>query len=462
METQIINTIGLRRETKEMKPIVIVYSFNEAYAELAAASMTSLVYNTKRNCHIHILQNGISEGTLDKILRLEAMYPNAKIIIHRIPEERFEEIADWIGKEVWYRLLIPEILIDCDKALSLDADTIVCRDIAELYDMDLDDCYAAVNTFAPSLDEYDLTSPYYYHGDKNNITTFNMGVILYNLKAIRDKDLFNMQTVIETVKTLKKAHTSAMWLWEQSLQSYIFERENLKYLESKYNSHIVKYKLLDSRFLDIRYNFDEMYESICNPVIIHYNSGKPNAIPNFIMYDHRFLKWWDYHAISPFSDPENDKQRLKAIIEHAKRFKDVPLNMLDYRNHCLFDDLMDASEKLKEFNAAGVKVIIYGAGVVGTKIIRLLKFNDVKIYKICDILKRGKSIDGIKIDAPEILKEFAGNAVVAIAIEEPRIWTDVVKMLTDMGYPKNHILPLFEQLAVGGRKCRDVLAAVTP
>jgi len=435
-----------------MKPIEVIYSFNDGYAELAAVSMTSLVYNTKRDCHIHIFENSLSKDTLDKIFKLEDMYANAKITVHHISDEKFVEVADKrFKKEAWYPLLAPEILGDLDKVLLLEPDTLVCRDISELYDIDLAGRYVAVRVNYLTIEECNFYDP-----AKAAFPKYNVGVTLYNLKAIRGKDLFNYTKLIETVKTIRPYYMR--WLAQESYQGHIFHDDDIVRLDFKYNSVVWVKSFFSYAYFNKRNDFHSIYEAINNPVVIHFSDRKPNMInDDNTRFDPRFSKWWNYLALSPFANPEKDGERLKNFKESITRIRGTMRTAEEYSEHCLYFDMMEAAERLKEFSVAGMKIVIYGVGVTGFRFIRFVRFMNVIVDNICDLLKSGNSIDGIKIDSPEILEELAGEAVVVIAIENPTVWTNVLKKLINMGYPEKHILPLYEHFAVNGRKWSEVL-----
>jgi len=438
-----------------MKPIEVVYSFNDNYAELAAVSMTSLVYNTKRDCHIHIFENSLSRDILNKVIKIEDMYPNGKITVHHIPDEKFAEIADHrFGKETWYPMLAPEILYDLDKVLVLEPDTLICRDISELHDIELVDRYAAVMSYYLTIDEFDNHKPCI------GWSRFNGGVILYNLKIIREKNLFDTYKITEAVKIMKPHYNE--WIANESYQSLIFNSGNVILLEQKYNSYMLIERYLSPRLHRYFYfNFDEMYEAFNNPVVIHYVGKKPNVIPNNFMIDFRFAKWYDYLSLSPFSSSENDAERLEKLQKHITRFRDKPLKIDDYNKYCLLFDMMEAVEKLREFSAAGKKIAIYGAGLEGFRFSRLVRCMNVTIDIFCDSYKSGDNIDGITIEAPEVLESLCDKCAVVIAISKPEHFLEVQKKLIDMGYPEKHLLILREHLSnfVNCRKWSDMMSS---
>ena len=438
------------------EPIVIVYSFNDSYAELAVVSMTSLLYNTKRNCHIHIFENSVSKDVMNKILKLEEMYSNAKIIFHHIPDDKFEEVADNPnGKETWYPLLAPEILSDLDKSLILEPDTLVCRDISEWFDMDLGDFHvAAARIIFPENTDSVLIAA----GRRSWI---GASLMLFNLKAIRKNDSFNMCKLAKIVNSVQPLFSN--WCNQASYLNYVLKRQHLIIMPVKYNSTFRKN--FSRNYLNSEFDFNEIYEAVNEPVIIHFVGEKPNNAKNLTnSYDFRYLKWWEYLALSPFANPEKDKKRLETFIENDLRLRGVALNVQDYKNKCLFDDWLEATEKLKKLSLAGMKIIVYGVGQIGFKFIRFARLMNLKVDKVCDLLMCGLTIDSICIEDPEILifREGGGmnNTIVVIAIEEPKVWSEILQKLKGAGFAKKHIFPIFEHLAVNGRKWNEIIRSV--
>ena len=61
--------------------------------------------------------------------------------------------------ETYYRLVLPELLPDYNKVLYLDSDMIIRRDIAELYDLDLESYLIAACYDADTSGSYPLYKP---------------------------------------------------------------------------------------------------------------------------------------------------------------------------------------------------------------------------------------------------------------------------------------------------------------
>lgn len=61
---------------------------------------------------------------------------------------------------------------EADRVLSLDADLIVMRDVSEIWDLPIDDCY--------------LSAAHEWHRTGDGLLYCNFGVVLYNLAKLRD------------------------------------------------------------------------------------------------------------------------------------------------------------------------------------------------------------------------------------------------------------------------------------
>lgn len=69
--------------------------------------------------------------------------------------------------------LMPE-LADIDRILSLDVDTICCRNVSQIWDMPIDDCYFSATSEPTEVKKF------------KNMLYCNTGVALYNLEKLRD------------------------------------------------------------------------------------------------------------------------------------------------------------------------------------------------------------------------------------------------------------------------------------
>jgi lipopolysaccharide biosynthesis glycosyltransferase len=124
-----------------MDLIHVIAAADQNYALPLAVMVRSLAETTPthRAVVVHILDTGLSEDARDGIGRSIAEFSNISLDIVPLSIERFDGLTPWqhITTTTYARLFIPELFPRLEKALYLDCDIAVVRDISPLYDMDL-------------------------------------------------------------------------------------------------------------------------------------------------------------------------------------------------------------------------------------------------------------------------------------------------------------------------------------
>lgn len=168
--------------------IIIAYATDESYLRYTATSAESVMrhLNPEKKVHfVMLISSDFSENSKQLLDFLPEMYKNCRISFRKM-DTRFSHIV-WkiphITEPALYRLILPDILEDCEKCLYLDGDTIVCEDISPFYDMELkDNLIAGVTALAfvhgRTTARLEVPCADYY---------VNSGVLLMNLKEMRQK-----------------------------------------------------------------------------------------------------------------------------------------------------------------------------------------------------------------------------------------------------------------------------------
>lgn len=206
-----------------------------------------------------------------------------------------EEAVDHISSTTYYRFLIPELLEEHEKCIYIDVDTVIQKDLRELYETDLADCYLAgvKNVFAdtrPGSSRYEKRCQEL--GVASLETYVNAGVLLLNLKKLREDQI------------------QKQWLKQAAEKSYLYNDQDIInsvcygkiwLLDYKYNvfPDYCQDAEETSRFLQADYR-----EAAKDPVIIHYVSKeKPWISRNFFMAEF----WWNYGK-------ETDREFRKTLF----------------------------------------------------------------------------------------------------------------------------------------------------
>lgn len=185
--------------------INICYATNELYAEPMIVSMYSMLQNAdaNRQYDISVMHKDLQPETMERVKLLERMRPG--ITIHMMDVSAYDaQVCDrtcgYITSETNYRLfLLGDLFCKYDRMIYLDCDTIVCGDISELFDTDLqgqsvgvveamDHRYLSVMKKAKFFEG----KPYNIDAYKTKILQmqptdiyFNAGVILFDLTGCR-------------------------------------------------------------------------------------------------------------------------------------------------------------------------------------------------------------------------------------------------------------------------------------
>ena len=204
------------------RTINIAYSCNNQWTDKLAVTIVSTLLhaNNKDFYKFYILDGGITQENKDKLAKIKS---KVKFEITYIPVNKKLFANAPLGHhftiETYYRLKLPS-LINVDKLLYMDVDTIVKKDLTELYDINIDNYYAGA-----VIDE----SSYSKNIHKLSVKKyFNAGVLLLNLKKIRNENLE------EDFFNFINNHADLISWVDQCVLNAVF-KENVKYLDRKFN-----------------------------------------------------------------------------------------------------------------------------------------------------------------------------------------------------------------------------------
>ena len=170
--------------------VPIFYACDDNFIKYTAVSIKSLIENASKDRHyvIYILNTGVNEILKEETEELAQS--NVNIIFVNIQEQVQKlnvvlPLRDYYSKTTYFRLYIPELFPEYDKAIYIDSDTIVLGDISKLYDNNIGDCYVgACNEQAMVQTEvYGNYVEKVLGIDRNQY--FNAGIILINCDAFR-------------------------------------------------------------------------------------------------------------------------------------------------------------------------------------------------------------------------------------------------------------------------------------
>lgn len=147
----------------EAKEIPVVFAANEEYVPVLFICMKSVAdhANENRNYHFYVFHTDIEEKQM-RVFEEELVKGHIQIDFIDVGEKVAGyrlQAKEHISKETYYRFLILDFLKDCRKVVYLDSDLIVCRDIAQLYDIPMEDCLLAAAVDPDFSGQYNGANP---------------------------------------------------------------------------------------------------------------------------------------------------------------------------------------------------------------------------------------------------------------------------------------------------------------
>lgn len=278
-----------KSSSKIERNIDIVLSPDNNYVQHCTAVMCSILLNCDNTSYIrfHILDNNITEKNKEIMSSLKSIrpfdinyYDMSAFDLSQFPLNRKH-----ISVATYYRLFIKEILPEyIERALYLDCDVIVEKDLKELWNVDLSGYLAGVSedeTSIPNLMRTNL---------KYSDFCFNAGVILFNMNEIRKINF--LQECIDYYNQNKYI----IKLQDQDILNGVFDGK-CKKLSLRWNTASPFYISDEWRLTE---PVSVRYDAIYNPAIIHYSWVPKPWDPSCVhlLQD----EYWKYLSYTPFKN----------------------------------------------------------------------------------------------------------------------------------------------------------------
>ena len=259
---------------------------DERYAAPMAVTIASVLANASQNDDyaFHIIESGFTQEIKEKFYLLKRI-KDCDIDFYSVETKNFEKyrlISEHITHAAYYRLILPTVLQNIDKALYLDSDVIAVTDIKELFDLNTINCFViAKKDFLSRGSVLRLNLPPLR-------SYFNSGVMLLNLKEIRAENIEN--TLLEYAE-----HPPYQERFEdQDVLNYAFQAK-VKLLPAKWNFAVTTDKG--------QYN------------IIHFlGAEKPWKSDTVKLQEH----FWRYARLTPFYKELQDGLREEKTRSAAR------------------------------------------------------------------------------------------------------------------------------------------------
>lgn len=281
----------IQRAAKLGIDIHVCLGFNDIYIPHAAATIASILKNANAldYYHFHILSSDLSRGNRRKLKKLNKVR-SCSFNFHRIPRKwlssfRNIKVPSYINLNANNRFFIPSLLPKVEKAIYLDSDTIVLKDLNEMASIDL-----GKNWFGGIEDVNAAKLAKSIHLPDSKY--INSGVLIIETKKLRDNDYMKILR-----DTLEK-NGENYYLCDQDLLNDAFH-DRIMLISYRFNMFHKFHKL----FTMFNPTYSEDFVESCNdPVIVHFvGPNKPWGVAQ-----HPYKKIYDYYlSLTPWNESIN-------------------------------------------------------------------------------------------------------------------------------------------------------------
>ena len=297
--------------------IPVVFATNDNYAPYLSVSIQSIKDKMSNNdfYDIYVFHTSLSLNYQTAIRAMSDEHVSIRFInvtqyVNNLPLYACSHYS----VEMYYRILIPEILHKYDKVIYLDCDLIINRNLSDLYKTDISEYVLGViiNKISTLAMQKYLKNSLNFSVDKY----FNSGVLLLNIKNFEKEDIKNK--CFEILKTAKRLTCP-----DQDILNLACEDKCL-YLDPKWN------------FQCAPNNFTLQDKYMSDKYIIHYTS-------NFKPWNTSFMplseKFWQIARRTPFyelilqtymtntlkikSKDQDEKPKVRNIINVSNQNKNL-------------------------------------------------------------------------------------------------------------------------------------------
>ena len=304
---------------KKTKVVPVFLTITDDYAKYAAPAINSLMKhaNPERNYRVIVMYDKL--GWRNRLRLRNLVTKNCAIEFHKMKYNLYLRVimrycstktgsADFYSSAVYlYRSFIARLFSQYDKAIYIDADTILLADIGELYDIDLGD-----NVIAARVDPKVTGSPEFSAYVENALGVpaseyVNSGVLLMDLRKLRKLHYITRMT------DLMKEYDA-----------------NLVAPDQDYLNVILRGKI---KHLDKCWNLQPEGEDAKGAKLLHYNLSKKPWFHDDVNCGEEF---WDAARGTGFygdlmrgkekytlKDAEAAELQIKALIEKGARLAQV-------------------------------------------------------------------------------------------------------------------------------------------
>jgi lipopolysaccharide biosynthesis glycosyltransferase len=247
----------------------LAYMVDSKYLPYAMVSLDSAITNKKTSTqyNVYFIAKDFTKEDITKLKQMEKK--DVKIIIYPTEEKNLDypRLGRFSSFKIsLQKIFLAEYLLEIKKVLYLDADTLVQKDLSELFATDISKEYVGavkdglMYQYPEHIEEIGLKDRDFY---------FNSGVMLLNLDKIRKENIIR--------KAIIYFNTHNEIFGDQDVLNVVFSKK-IKPLSYKYNCNSTFFEEKDAKFLsdfwneNVSENDKDVYDGA---TILHFAGHKP-------------------------------------------------------------------------------------------------------------------------------------------------------------------------------------------
>ncbi|MFC6170566.1 glycosyltransferase family 8 protein [Loigolactobacillus jiayinensis] len=296
----------------KQKIIPVFFAVDDQYAPYLAVALKSLIANTTatNRYQLIVLYHELSPANQKQLQTLALTQPQINLKFVPLTNAQLQKITDHDNKlrcdyftfTIYFRLFIATMFPEYDKAIYLDADTVVLADIADLYQIELGN-----QLLGAVPDPFIAANPKMatYAADAVGVTAdkyVNSGVLLMNLKAMRTEHFAE-----HFLSLLNEYHFASLAPDQDYLNA--ISQQRIRYLDPAWNV--------------------QMNDTSAAPQLVHYNLfAKPWHYDDVANQQY----FWHYARMTPYydqivatkqrhnvHDTQQDDAKLQQLLSMAQK-----------------------------------------------------------------------------------------------------------------------------------------------
>jgi lipopolysaccharide biosynthesis glycosyltransferase len=369
-------------------------------------------------------------------------FSNAKLDLRRseLDKNRFIETSD-VSADVYICALLPELLPEVERIIWIDGDTIIERDIAQLWNVELGDCVVGM---VPDYSIEDIESKKKAMG-MIGYTYYNTGVALMDLSALRSLNI--SQAIKENnVELHRKVREAGLnWYPNQDVMNHAL-RGKVKTLAFKYNSYFWQ-------SLPLGETPAACVEAYLRPVIVHYiGNPKPNKLGCIPVNSPDWKRYYKYTALTPFARSCD----AEKVARYKQRENNTMNGLMIYERRQFTWYFAPSFFKRTVEVCAGViserEISIWGINDFTWNLITYLSVHGINVKHVVDGVPANQDakIFEILVESPDILKNSANDMFVLLDMRSIKISESVMSVLRDWNYADRDYYYVYGAIPDGG------------